>query len=69
MAIDTDINAVQDFNTYSPEELANLQTSALGESLRGTNQNTEFAVLAIIILVVIVAVIGAAYMLTKKSKN
>ena len=68
MAIDTDINSGQDFNSYSPEQLAELQKSALGESIRETSINSEFAFFALIFIVIIIAVGSLIFILTK-NKN
>lgn len=68
MAIDTDINSGQDFNSYSSEQLAELQKSALGESIRETSLNSEFALYALIFVIIMIAVGSLIFILIKNKK-
>ncbi len=69
MAIDSDINANADFNSYSPEQLAELQKSTLGETGREFSINSEFVLLAFIMILVIIAFGSFIFILIKRSKN
>ncbi len=66
MAIDTDINSGQDFNSYSSEQLAELQKSAIGESIRETSLNSEFALFTLIFIIIIIAFVSLIFILAKK---
>ncbi len=68
MAIDTDINSEPDFNSYSSEQLAELQKSALGESIRETSLNSEFALFAFVFILIIIGVGSLIFILTKNKK-
>lgn len=65
MAIDEDINSSADFNSYSSEQLAELQKSALGESSRELAASSDLMIFTFIFLFIVIAIVAAIFMLTK----
>ncbi len=66
MTIDSDINASQDINSYTSEQLADLEKSALGESSREFALNSEFMIFTFIFIFALIAIGAVVIILTKK---